>query len=60
MRREAKRPLLVGTSYIGFPINFHEESGIVTFCSIELSAPLEVSNGYQALSPEQVGNYGFL
>ena len=28
--REAKHPLLVG-SYIGIPINFHEESGIVTF-----------------------------
>ena len=27
--REAKRPLLFG-SYIGIPINFHEESGIVT------------------------------
>ena len=30
-------------SYIGIPINFHEESGIVSFSSIELSAPLEVS-----------------
>ena len=29
-------------SYIGIPINFHEESGIVTIWSIELSAPLEV------------------
>ena len=28
--QEAKRPLSVG-SYIGIPINFHEESGIVTF-----------------------------
>ena len=36
-------------SYIGIPINFHEVSGIVTFWSIELSAPLEVSNGYEAL-----------
>ena len=47
-------------SYIGIPINFHEQSGIVTFCSIELSAPLEVSNGYEALCPEEVENYGFL
>ena len=47
-------------SYIGIPINFHEESGIVTFWSIELSAPLEVLNGFEALFPEEVENYGFL
>ena len=47
-------------SYIGIPINFHEGSGIVTLWSIELSAPLEVSNGYEALCPEEVENYGFL
>ena len=47
-------------SYIGIPINFHVESGIVTFWSIELSAPLEVSNGCEALCPEEVENYGFL
>ena len=47
-------------SYIGIPINFHEESGIVTFWSIELSAPLEVSNGCEALCTEEVENYGFL
>ena len=41
-------------------INFHEESGIVTFYSIELSPTLEVSNGCEALSPEDVENYGFL
>ena len=29
--REAKHPLLVFLSYIGIPINFQEESGIVTF-----------------------------
>ena len=40
--------------YIGIPINFLEESGIVTFCSIELSAPLEVSNGCEAPCPEEV------
>ena len=28
---------------IGIPINFHEESGLVTFLSIELPGPLEVS-----------------
>ena len=47
-------------SYIGIPINFHEESGIVTFWSIELSASLEVSNGCEALCPEEVENSGFL
>ena len=47
-------------SYIGITINFHEESGIVTFWSIELSAPLEVSNGCESLCPEEVENYGFL
>ena len=41
-------------SYIGIPINFHEESGIVTFCSIELSTTLDVSKGCEALSPEEV------
>ena len=30
-------------SDIGIPINFQEESGIITFCSIELGPPREVS-----------------
>ena len=47
-------------SYTGIPINFHEVSGIVIFWSIELSAPLEISNGCEALCPEEVENYGFL
>ena len=47
-------------SYIDILINFYEESGIITFWSIELSAPLEVSNGSEALCPEEVENYGFL
>ena len=47
-------------SYIGIPINFHEGSGIVTFWSIELSAPHEVSNGGEALCQEEVENVGFL
>ena len=52
--------LISWNSYIVIPINFHEESGIVTFWSIELSAPFEVSNGCEALCPEEVENYGFL
>ena len=52
--------LISWQGYIGIPINFHEESGIVTFWSIDLSGPLEVSNGCEALSPVEVENYGFL
>ena len=52
--------LITWHSYIGIPINFHELSGIVPFLSIKLSAPLEVSNGCEALCPEEVENYGFL
>ena len=47
-------------SYIGIPINFHVESGIITFLSTELSALLEISNGCEALCPEEFENYGFL
>ena len=46
--------------YICIPINFHEGSGIVTFWSIEQSAPHEVSDGYEALCQEEVENYCFL
>ena len=37
-------------SDIGIPINFHEESGIITFWSIELRVPLEVSTDVRTLS----------
>ena len=52
--------LISSHSDIGIPINFHEESGIVTFWSNELSAPLDVSKGCEALCPEVVEDYGFL
>ena len=39
--------LIIWNSYIGIPINFHEESGIVTFLRIELSATLDVSKGHE-------------
>ena len=58
--QEAKHPLISWHSYIGISINFHEESGIITFRRIELSAPLEVSNGCEALCPEEFENYRFL
>ena len=47
-------------SYIGIPINFHEESCIVNFWTNELSAPLDVSKGCKAFCPEEVENCGFL
>ena len=37
--------LIIWHSYIGIPISFHEESGIVIFLSIELSETLDVSKG---------------
>ena len=37
-------------SYIGILINFHEASGIITFWSIELRVPLEVSTYVRTLS----------
>ena len=46
--------------YIEIPINFHEELGIFTFWSIELSATLNVSKVCESLSPEEVEKYGFL
>ena len=52
--------LISWQSYIGIPINFHEESGIVTFWSNERSTPLDVSNECEALCPEEVENHGFL
>ena len=52
--------LICWHSYIGIPFNFHEESGIVTFWINELSAPLDVSKGCEALWPEEVEDYGFL
>ena len=39
-------------SYIGIPINFHEESGIVTFIHIELSAPSMCQRDVSPLSRE--------
>ena len=41
--------LIIWHSYIGIPINFHEESGIVTFLSTELSTTLDVSKGCEPL-----------
>ena len=35
-------------SDIGLPIHFQEESGIITFWSIEFIVPLELSKGYEA------------
>ena len=40
-------------SDIGIPINYQEESGIVTFRSTELRVPLEVSKGCEASCPDE-------
>ena len=45
---------------IGIPINFQEESVILTFSNIELCVALEVSKGWQASCPHEAGMYGFL
>ena len=39
--------------YIGIPINFQEVSSIVTFSSIELCAPLEVTKVCVAPCPDE-------
>ena len=57
---EGQVSLISWQIYIGIPINFHEQSSIVTFWSIELRTHLEVSNGCEALCPEEFENYGFL
>ena len=40
-------------SDIGIPINYQEETGIVTFRSTELRVPLEVSKGCDASCPDE-------
>ena len=42
-------------SDIGIPINFQEESLIVTFWNIEFCVLLKVSNGYEASCPVEAG-----
>ena len=46
-------------SDIGIPIHFPEESGIVTFGSIEFCVPLEVSNRCDSPCPDEAGNRVF-
>ena len=52
--------LISWQSYIGIPVNFHEELTIVTFWSNELSASLDVWKLCESLCPEEVENYGYL
>ena len=40
-------------SDIGIPINFQEDSGIVTFCSIGFLVPLKVKKRSEASCPEE-------
>ena len=43
-------------SDIGIPINFQEESGIVSLGSTELLIPLELSKGCEASCQDEAGN----
>ena len=56
-RGEAGNPMSLssGHSDIGIPFNFQQESGIVTFGSIELRLPLEVSTGCETSCPDDGG-----
>ena len=47
-------------SDIGITLHFQEESGIVTFWSIEFRVPLEVSKWYDSPCPDEAETYGFL
>ena len=57
--REAKLPLLVGTVILVFLSIFTKSQASSPFEELN-SVHLEVSNGCEALCPEEVENYGFL
>ena len=61
-RGEAGDPVSLSRCHsdIGIPINFQQESGIVTFGNIELHTPLKVSNGCEASCQDEAGTKGFL
>ena len=44
---------------IGIPINFQEESGLGTFCSIEVRGPLEVSRAVRPPVQMRLGTTAF-
>ena len=48
-------PLSICHSDIGIPIHFQQESGLITFGSIEFRMPLEVSKGCVASCPNEAG-----
>ena len=54
---EAGDPVSLSSCHgdIGIPINFQEESGIITFRSIELRLLLEVSKRCEASCPDEAG-----
>ena len=56
-RGEAGNPVSHSSCHsdIVIPINFQQESDIVTFGSIELRVPLEVSKGFEASCPDEAG-----
>ena len=57
-RCESEGPgsLSSGHRDIGIPINFQDESGIISFSSIELRMPLEVLKGGQASCQDEAGS----
>ena len=59
LSKEAKRPLLVGTVILVFLSIFTKSEALSPFEALN-SEHLEVSNGCEALCPEEVENYGFL
>ena len=44
----------------GFPLNFQDYSGIVSFVSIELQVTLDVPKGREESSRNEAGTDGFL
>ena len=57
-RGEAEDPGSLSSCHrdIGIPINFQEESGIISFCSIELRVSLKVSKGCGASPVDEAEN----
>ena len=52
--------LSIWHSDIGTPINFQEESGIVTLGIMEFRVPLEGTKGCEAPCPDEAETYGFV
>ena len=60
LRREGKRPLLVGTVILVFLSIFTKSQASSPFEAMNSVSPLNVSKGCEALCPEVVEDYVFL